>query len=475
MRRLRWAAATLVAAFLISLSVSAKVPRYVFYFVGDGMGLNQILGTQMYLADVEGRIGISPLCFTAFPYAGVATSFSASSYITDSAAAGTALASGEKTNNDVLGMGPDRKTPAISIAEKAWKAGRQVAIGTTVSVNHATPGAFYAHAANRNSYHNIGLQLGDSPFVQFIAGSDFQQAFDEKADDAGCYAYAEERGFTIARGYSAYKAKAADAKKMILLQDDENGNKEHLPFSIDRKEGELGLVDITTAALDFMMKDPKKGFFMMIEGGRVDQAGHGNDAATSFKEVIDFDNAVKVAYDFYLKHKDETLIVVSADHETGALSLGNGQYRLNLKVLQYQDMSEDGFSRHLTEMGKKKGDILTLDEVENELKLHFGLGDKIRMTPAQSDRLKSAYVQTFGMGGTGAAELKQEEYYKVDRISDVATQIISEIAQISWGTGAHSAAYVPVFAIGNGAEAFTGQMDNTEIPARLAKVAGYKW
>ncbi len=474
MRRARRIAAVLAAALVISLSVSAKAPKYVFYFVGDGLGLNQILGTQMFLADVDGRIGVSPLCFTTFPYTGIATSYSASSYITDSAAAGTALASGNKTNNDVLGMLSDKKTPAISIAEKAGKAGRQVAIGTTVSVNHATPAVFYAHSANRNFYHNIGMQLGESPFVQFIAGTDFQQAIDTAANDEGCYVNAEKNGFTVARGYGDYREKAAKAKKMILLQQDVNADKEHLPFSIDSKEGDLNLVDITTAALDFMMKEPKKGFFMMIEGGRIDQACHGNDAATCFKEVMDFDNAIKVAYDFYLKHSDETLIVVTADHETGAIGLGNGQYRLNLKVLQYQDMSEDGFSRHLTEMGQKIGDVLTWEEVEQELKMHFGLGDKIKLTPIQSGRLRTAYVETFGMG-FGFAERKSEEYYKVDKISDAATQIMSEIAQISWGTGAHSAGYVPVFAIGNGAEAFTGQMDNTEIPVRIAAAAHYKW
>ena len=474
MRRARRIAAVLAAALVISLSVSAKAPKYVFYFVGDGLGLNQVLGTQMYLADLEGRIGITPLCLAKFPFMGVATTFSASTYITDSAAAGTALAGGEKTRNEVLAMLPDRKTPVVSIAEKAAEAGRQVAIGTTVSINHATPGVFYAHHANRNFFHNIGMQLGDSPFVQFIAGTDFQQAIDEKANDEGCYINALNNGFAIARGYGDYREKAAKAKKMILLQKDEKGDKEHMPFSIDRKEGDMSLKEITTAALDFMMKEPKKGFFMMIEGGRIDQACHGNDAATCFKEVIDFDDAIKVAYDFYLEHKDETLIVVTADHETGALGLGNGEYRLNLKVLQYQDMSEDAFSRHLTEIGQKTGDVLTWEEVDQELKMHFGFGDKIKLSPIQSGRLRSAYVETFGMG-FGSAEKKSEEYYKVDKISDVATQIISEIAQISWGSGAHTAAYVPVFAIGNGAKAFTGQMDNTEIPVRIAAAAHYKW
>ena len=175
-------------------------------------------------------------------------------------------------------------------------------------------------------------------------------------------------------------------------------------------------------------------------------------------------------YDFYLKHKKETLIVVTADHETGAMGLSNGAYRLNSKVLQYQDMSEGEFSNYLEQKGREIGDILTWEEVEQELKDHYGFWDKIRLRDSQTNRLRTTYVETFGMG---PGELKEEEYYKVDKMSDEATRIISEVAQISWGTGSHSGGYVPVFAIGVGAEQFTGQMDNTEIPMKIKKIAKY--
>ena len=209
---------------------------------------------------------------------------------------------------------------------------------------------------------------------------------------------------------------------------------------------------------------------MMMEGGKIDMACHGNDAATVIQETIDFDNAIKIAYDFYLKHKKETLIVVTADHETGAMGLSNGAYRMNSKVLQYQDMSEGEFSAHLEKMGREIGDILTWDEVQEELKKHYGFWDNVRLTSRQTDKLRSTYVETFGMG---PGELKEEEYYKVDKMSDEASRIISEVAQISWGTGTHSGGYVPVFAIGVGAEQFTGQMNNTEIPMKIKKLAGY--
>ena len=459
----------ILAMMLLVFTASAKKgPKYVFYFIGDGMGVNQVMLTEFYLADLEGKMGYNPLCFAGFPYTGLVITNSANTYVTDSSAAGTALAGGKKTNNNVLGMLPDKETPVQSIAEMAHNKGYRVAIGTTVCVDHATPAVFYAHQPSRDNYHEIGIELSQSGF-EFFAGADFHTPFTKDNSDEGNYVQAEKAGYTIVRGYDGYKENAKSSDKILMLE--KNPKSDHyLSFAIDRNEDEMTLAQITTAAIDFMMKEPKKGFFMMMEGGRIDNAGHGNDAATVIQETLDFDEAIKIAYDFYLKHKKETLIVVTADHETGAMGLSNGAYRLNSKVLQYQDMSEGEFSSYLEKKGREIGDILTWEEVEEELKAHYGFWDKIRLRDAQTNRLRTTYVETFGMG---PGELKEEEYYKVDKMSDEATKIISEVAQISWGTGSHSGGYVPVFAIGVGAEQFTGQMDNTEIPMKIKKLAGY--
>ena len=453
---------------VLTASAKTKAPKYVFYFIGDGMGVNQVMATQYYLSDVEGKLGFKSLCFTDFPYSGLVITHSANTYVTDSSAAGTALASGQKTNNNVLGMLPDKETPCKSIAEMAHEKGYRVAIGTTVCVDHATPGVFYAHQPSRDNYHEIGIELSQSGF-EFFAGADFHTPYTKDNSDEGNYIQAEKAGYTIVRGYDGYVEKAKSSDKILMLEKKPKSD-HYLSFAIDRNEDEMTLSQITEAAIDFLMKDPKKGFFMMMEGGRIDNAGHGNDAATVIQETIDFDNAIKIAYDFYLKHKKETLIVVTADHETGAMGLSNGAYRMNTKVLQYQDMSEGEFSAYLEKKGRETGDILTWEEIEQELKEHFGFWDKIRLSSKQTDRLRTTYVETFGMG---PGELKDEEYYKVDKMSDEAVRTISEVAQISWGTGSHSGGYVPVFAIGAGAEQFTGQMDNTEIPMKIKKLAGY--
>lgn len=458
---------TLAVAF-IAITAGAKAPKYVFYFIGDGMGTNEVAAAQMYLADIEGEIGYKPLVFAQFPYTGLAFSYAANTFITDSAAAGTALASGKKTNSNMLGMLPDRESAAESIAEMAKKAGKRVAIGSTVCINHATPGSFYAHQVTRNNYHAISTQLAESGF-DFFGGGHFSSAHDRRFDDGGSYKVAEDHGYTIARGYDEYKANAATSEKMILFPQQEG--MESLKFLIDREEGDLTLAQLTEAAIDFLMKEPKKGFFMMMEGGKIDHSGHGNDAATTIQEVIDFDNAIQVAVDFYKKYPKETLIVVTADHETGGMSMGtNGQYRMNMQALQYQNMSEDAFSTHLSEVARQVGDVPTWEEVEAELKEHFGFWDKNKLSRTQEDRLRTAYVETFGMG---QSEKKVEEYYRVDKLSDVAVQIMSEIALVGWSSGAHTAAYVPVFAIGAGAENFTGQMNNIDIPMKIKEIAKY--
>ena len=459
----------IMAMMLLVVAASAKKgPKYVFYFIGDGMGTNQVMGIQYYLQDIEGEYGFKPLCFTQFPYAGLVVTYSANSDVTDSAAAGTALASGQKTNNNYLGVLPDRETPVTTIAEMAHQKGIRVAIGTSCSIDHATPGSFYGHRPHRNQYHQIGAQLAESGF-DFFGGAQFRAPTARDDSDEGNYAQAENAGYTIVRGYDEYKQKASSSKKIILF-DKEPKSDNALAYAIDRKEGDLKLAEITEAAIDFMMKDPKKGFFMMMEGGRIDNACHANDPGAYIQEMLDFDEAIKIAYDFYLKHKKETLIVITADHETGGLGLTAGDYRTNLKVLQYQKMSKDAFNAHLEKMGRELGDILTWDEVQDELKKYFGFWDTVKLTDKQTDRLRSVYVETFGMG---PGELKEGEYFEVDKLTDEAARIMTEAAQISWAAGCHSGSYVPVFAIGAGAELFTGQMDNTEIPMKIKKLAKY--
>ena len=226
---------------LFVIAVQAQRAKYVFYFIGDGMGLNQVNATEMYLAEQEGRIGIKPLQFPSFPVAGMATTFSKSNSITDSSAAGTALATGTKTYNGALGVDAD-KNAVYSVAVKAQQAGKKVGIATSVGIDHATPGAFYAHQPDRNMYYEISLDLAKTGF-DFYAGSGFNCRDTQKI-----FAAIEQAGYTIARGTDEYKEKCDDAQKMLLIQE-EGYLPFSLPYAIDRKEGDLTLAQITESAI----------------------------------------------------------------------------------------------------------------------------------------------------------------------------------------------------------------------------------
>ena len=464
MKRLR---CICILLFLFSLAY-AQQAKYVFYFIGDGMGVNQVNGTEMYLAEQEGRIGVKPLLFTAFPITGFATTFSASNSVTDSSAAGTALATGKKTYNGAISMDNERNV-LQTVAEQAKRSGRKVGIATSVSVDHATPAVFYAHQPDRNMYYEIALDLPKAGF-DFYAGSGFLKpaTFANGKEAPTVFPVFEEAGYAIARGLDDFKIKAAQAGKMILIQKD-GASPSSLPYAIDRKEGDMTLAQITESAISFLTKDRDKGFFLMVEGGKIDHACHGNDAATAFEEVIDMDNAVKVAYEFYKKHPKETLIVVTADHETGGM--GTIKYELSLKSLASQKQSQDILSRYITNLRKDKNNKVSWEDIQSLLADKMGFWKELPLSWEQERMLRDEYELSFRRR---KAVFEETLYARTEPLAAAAKKVMNQIAMVGWTSVNHTAGYVPVFAIGIGSELFKGKMDNTEIPKRIAKAAGYK-
>lgn len=460
--------------FLFINIAIAQQAKYVFYFIGDGMGVNQVLCTEMYNSELKGEIGITPLLFTQFPYCTTATTFSATNGVTDSAAAGTALATGNKTKNGAIGVKKDLTSTVNSIAVLAKNRGKSVGIATSVSVDHATPAAFYGHQGSRSSYYNMGLDLINTGF-DFYAGSDFLDPHNSKMKDkkyTDLYTLTKKAGYNLVRGYDEYKKNVGKSSKMVLFQSESAKDNSSIPYAIDRKPGNLSLQEITTAAVDFLYSKSKNGFFLMVEGGKIDWACHSNDAATVVNEIMDMDNAIKIAYDFYKKHQNETLIVVTADHETGGFALGNGPYALNLKALSSQKVSVNGFTSILNELRKKYNNRVPWDVVKKSLEENFGFWNTIKLNEKEEKRLADVYNKT--LNNQENVNLEKSEYQQDEPLANEAMRILNEIALVGWTSGSHSAGYVPVFAIGVGAEEFQGRMDNTEIPERIAKAAGYK-
>lgn len=469
MKRISLLAVTLL---LVVITTFAQQAKYVFYFIGDGMGVNQVNGTEAYLAELEGRIGIIPLQFTQFPYGTMATTYSATNGVTDSAASGTALATGSKTKNGALGVEKDLETNVASIAERAKQSGARVGVSSSVSVDHATPAAFYSHVRDRGMYYQIGQDLIKAGF-DFYAGSDFlSPTHKSKSEEGTLYQQCEKNGYTIARGYKDYQKKARKSDKMILFQTEKASAQDRgaIPYAIDREKGDMTLQEITRAGINFLSKDLSQGFFLMVEGGKIDWACHANDAATTFKEVIDMDNAVRVAYEFYEQHPDETLIVVTADHETGGIVLGTGGYNLNLQALKNQKVSIGKFSGILNDLRKKTNNKVTWEIAQKALKENFGFWDALKLSNRQEERLKKTFEENF-LNKEAATDVS--EYQKDERLATVAKQIINEIAMVGWLSGGHSNGYVPVYAIGAGAEKFCNRTDNAEIPLKIAEAAGW--
>ena len=331
--------ATLLIIFNISADVQAqhrggaKTPKYIFLFIGDGMSQAHISLTEAYLATQKGTIGNEPFSFTKFPITGLATTYSASSYITCSSAAGTAIATGTKTNNGMLGIDPQEKN-LKSFTYKLKERGYKIGIMTSVSIDHATPGAFFASSKSRSSYYDIAIQLPTSGF-DFFGGGGFVNPDGEDKKQPNIFSLIEKGGYKIAKGIDEMKSVKPN-DKVVLVQKDGKGS--DLPYAIDREEGDLSLKQIVKAAISHL--DNEKGFFIMAEGGKIDWAAHGNDGKTAIMEVLDLVEAVDVAYQFYLQHPDETLIIVTADHDTGGITVGSEKgYVLKLSELEGQKRS----------------------------------------------------------------------------------------------------------------------------------------
>lgn len=452
----------LTVVWSVSFLLAAKQPKYIFYCIGDGMGMNQVEATQLYLSQHVRGVRDS-LLFTRFPIAGFATTHSASHYITCSSAAGTALASGVKTKNNTVGVDPEGnpvQSLMVDVQAKGWK----TAVITSMSVDDATPAAFYAHQINRNFSYQIAIQAAESG-IDFFGGAGLKSPQNKKNPaDPDAFDYFREKGYTVIN--KSCPREISSAEKILMIPQ-KSYSDITLPYAIDRKDDDMQLADLTTSALEFLQKDNPKGFLMMMEGGQIDHCSHVHDAAAVINEVIDFDKNICLVYEFYKKHPDETLIVVTADHETGGMALGTKNTMLNLQVLSNQKISVNQLSTLIRGLRGEKGKAATWHDVVALLKTNLGFWDKVKISPEEEKLLQDCYETTFSGDNVNLVETL---YAKDDPLAVLAVGIMNQKAQVGWTTNSHSAALVPVYAIGAGAESFSGRMDNTDIKKRIEQL-----
>ena len=334
---------SLLFTTLVWSAGTAAAPKYVFFFIGDGMGVGQVQSLRTYYKDTDDP-DRSLQHFYEFPVTSLITTFSYDDDMTDSAAAGTALACGKKTRNSMLGM--DADTVALtSVAKRMKQAGRGVGIMSSVCLNDATPGAFYASRPNRGDYFEIARQGAASEF-DFLAGAYFRDPYGVKAGTPGnVFAEYEAAGYTVVRGMNGYDDAVAANARRILWLDADTVSENTINYAIDARNNDMTLPGMVEAAIDHLYKNYRKGFFIMAEGGGIDHLSHANDAAGVIHETKEFDAAVRLAYEFYRQHPKETLIVVTADHETGGLGMGikESSYKQHMDYVQHVTASKNAF------------------------------------------------------------------------------------------------------------------------------------
>lgn len=455
---------TMGFAAVAAMSMMADDAKYIFYFIGDGMGMGHVNATEIYNREV--LKSESPILMLTFPVSSQSRTYSASHTITDSAAAGTALSTGTKTKNSMIGMNPD-SVPVNSIAVDFMKAGYAVGVGTTVQGDDATPAAWYAHAPNRGMKEIIAPQAAQSG-LSFIAGGGF------KIYNAGKPAFEEfvatmkKNNYEVAEGYQAFKelnSKSKKPQKVLMFPENVGGNQ--VGYTIDSIAGALTCAQITEACLATLQNVNPNKFLMMIEGGNIDWAAHSNDGGAVIKEILNFQDAINVAYQFYLRHPDETLIVITADHDTGGMAYGRQTpYSQSIAYADAQKISKDVFGEWTRKWGNENP---SWTEMESVLRDKLGFWNQVPVTDKETNELKTLFDETFI---TKKATDEKTLYQTFNAFTSKVFDVLNSHMGIGWTTTYHAGNFVPVYAVGANANYFTGNLNNSEIPMLIKKAAG---
>lgn len=396
------------------VALSFASPRYVFLFIGDGLGQEAI---DLFMATMPYP------SFLEFPVHGAIGTRTRDGKVPDSAASATSIACGVKVREGMLAQ-DDSDRPLETIAEKAKKKGFRVGIVTNVALNDATPAAFYAHTSSRRNYDDIARQMVQSGFDLFV-GSGIATS-SKGTRDRICDS-ARKQGYLVVQNLQEFLAlKTVPAIAFLPFT-----------FAIDRRAEHPSLAQCIRKAIELL--DNPSGFFLVVEGGRIDWCNHMNDTVSSLKELEDFDTAIREALLFGQKHPQETLILVTADHETGGL-----RWRGETPVtLPFQRGSYDCFFIELRAVPRER------EALWQFLASFWGERRKEPLEKALQDFLASGNEKTLWIS---------------------LVRALAEEAGISWATTGHTASFVPLYAWGKGANSFTSARENTDLAQILEEI-----
>lgn len=433
--------------------------RGIILFIGDGMGINQLRSAGIYSQQVLNK----PLAIDSIPTRGTTTTYSADSEVTDSAAASTALYSGNKVNNGAVNILPDgRQLSTIGHAGK--KAGLSVGVVSTTRITHATPAGVFSRSPDRDLENLIADQMLEfEPDVAMGGGLRHfvpqSRKGSKRNDDKDLIQVMTGKGYKfVASRLELEEVDLSVTHKLLGLF-----AMSHMAFEIDRLNvpdpaNQPDLAAMTKVALTILERNPK-GFLVMVEGGRIDHACHAHDIKASIYDTIAFDAAVKLALEYQKTHPD-VLVLVTADHETGGLALGSGaKYALDITALQPIGNSLEYLCGRIA---KQPGNMEAIVKAGG-----FDLSDSERA-------LLSKYPPE-----TGPDAVPELSPYKgmlkeyVFSWPHYALSLIeSERSRVGWASFVHTAQPVITYAIGPGDEEFSGLYDNTDIAKKMVRLLG---
>ncbi|AUL75172.1 alkaline phosphatase [Pseudoalteromonas sp. 13-15] len=407
-------------------AMAETAPKNVIYMIGDGMGPAYTTAYR-YFKDDPTTKSVEQTVFDTMLTGMARTYPDDHTVVTDSAASATALSSGHKSYNGAIAVDTDKK-PLKTMLEIAKQRGMTTALLATSQINHATPASFAAHNESRNNYDEIANDYIDNK----IAG---KLPVDLMLGGGTKYFIRDDRNLVDefkAAGYQ-YGDDIQNLNQITQLPAIGLYAAKGLPFALD--ENPTRLTKLTSKALDLLDNQNKDGFFVMIEGSQIDWCGHANDIACAMAEMDDFASAIEKAKAYVDKNKD-TLLVITADHSTGGLTLGaHGQYKWEADVVHGVKATAGTITQHLLE----------------------------------SDDLKSVWNKYTSIAFTPENKIKLEQAKSMgDKALNLAVKsIISDTSFTGWTTGGHTAVDVQVFAYGKGSEQFVGSQNNTDIADKL--------
>lgn len=422
---------TVITIVVFNTSETEKHPKNIIMIVGDGMGPAYTTAYR-YFKDNPDTPEIEPTIFDRL-LVGRASTYpaSVSGLVTDSAASGTALATGHKTYNKAIGVDVGGK-PLQSVMEYAKSIGKSTGLVVTSQINHATPASYVAHAINRKMYNTIANQYFDEKIdgqhkVDIMMGGGLKYF---QRDDRDLTKEFQNDGYQFINNYE--QLEQIDNDKVLGLFAPVG-----LPWALDDEQHRLK--NMTVAAID-RLDNNDNGFFMLVEGSQVDWGGHANDIAASMAELDDLAMTIEWL-ESYVKTHPDTLVIITADHSTGGFTLGaNGDYEWHPKFIRQLKSSPESIAK--TQINSQ----FDPEVINNEL--------GFTLTTDEISLLNNAY------------ELGNKSLYKALKL------VIDNRTNTGWTTGGHTAVDVPVFAFGVHKDAFVGQLDNTDIGNKIFELLG---